>query len=179
MSIATQISRIKGLRNRIKSRLITLGVLSDNNADLSACTTAIENIQGTNPQWHINTESVINYDSGTRYFKIPIPTISSLRNIKMICLKCAPNYNSDNKFLLYTDYNHITYDPTSAVIEGRTAQGNPIWSNTPIFMAEDSGTGLNYLYIEYHYSTSDSYTATYIYVDDEIPSPSRNNTNTL
>jgi len=46
MSIATQITRITNLRNRIRTKLIALGVISDTNATLLDCTEAIENMSG-------------------------------------------------------------------------------------------------------------------------------------
>ena len=138
MSIATQISRIKGLRNRIKSRLITLGVLSNTNADLSACTTAIESIQGINQQWHMSTVSAIaDTYGGDWYLKIPIPTIH-ITNIKMICLECSPNYSSDNKFIIYIDINHYI-TASSTTILGRKSQGNAIIDTVNFFMASPTG----------------------------------------
>lgn len=55
MSVATEISRLTGLRNRIKTKLISLGLLSETprggvvivGDDLDACTRAVENISGT------------------------------------------------------------------------------------------------------------------------------------
>lgn len=52
MSVATQISRITGLRNRIRTKLISLGLLSptpqrSGGNDLEDCTDAIEGITGT------------------------------------------------------------------------------------------------------------------------------------
>lgn len=50
MSVASEISRLTTLRNRIRTKLISLGALSDVNADLEDCTDAIENMtpsQGT------------------------------------------------------------------------------------------------------------------------------------
>lgn len=46
MSIATQISRITGLRDRIRTKLLALGVIQDNSADLEDCTDAIEGMSG-------------------------------------------------------------------------------------------------------------------------------------
>lgn len=47
MSIATQISRLQGLRNRIVTKLTALGLLSGNGNDLEDCTNAVEAIGGT------------------------------------------------------------------------------------------------------------------------------------
>lgn len=58
MSIATQITRITGLRNRIRTKLISLGLISNQSADLEACTTAIETLSGE--------DIVIKYDSVTK-----------------------------------------------------------------------------------------------------------------
>lgn len=47
MSIATQISRLQGLRNRIVTKLTSLGLLSGSGNDLEDCTNAVEAIGGT------------------------------------------------------------------------------------------------------------------------------------
>lgn len=47
MSIATQISRLQGLRNRIVTKLTALGLLSGSGNDLEDCTNAVEAIGGT------------------------------------------------------------------------------------------------------------------------------------
>ena len=44
MSIATEITRIAGLRDTIRSKLIGFGVISDESAKLSACSSAIDNM---------------------------------------------------------------------------------------------------------------------------------------
>ena len=44
MSVPTEITRIKGLRDDIRSRLIQIGALSDANADLEACRDAMANV---------------------------------------------------------------------------------------------------------------------------------------
>ena len=44
MSIASEITRIAGLRDTIRSKLINFGIISDETAKLSACTTAIDEI---------------------------------------------------------------------------------------------------------------------------------------
>lgn len=46
MSIASEISRIVSLRNEIRTKLISLGVLSDSSADLGAIRTGINGISG-------------------------------------------------------------------------------------------------------------------------------------
>ena len=50
MSIATEITRMTGLRNRIRAKLISLGVLNNTDADLASCTDALESITGTSGQ---------------------------------------------------------------------------------------------------------------------------------
>ena len=47
MSLQRQITRITGLRNRIRAKLISLGVLNNTDADLASCTDALESITGT------------------------------------------------------------------------------------------------------------------------------------
>lgn len=44
MSVPAEITRIKGLRNDIRSRLIQIGALDDSNADLEACRDAMANV---------------------------------------------------------------------------------------------------------------------------------------
>lgn len=44
MSIASEVTRLNGLRDRIRTKLIALGLVTST-AKLSDCTTAIENIQ--------------------------------------------------------------------------------------------------------------------------------------
>lgn len=46
MSIASEISRIVSLRNEIRTKLISLGVLSDSSADLAAIRSGINGISG-------------------------------------------------------------------------------------------------------------------------------------
>lgn len=42
MSIASEITRLQGLRNRIRAKLIALGEINDQTADLDECTRALE-----------------------------------------------------------------------------------------------------------------------------------------
>jgi len=44
MSIASEITRIATLRDRIRTKLLALGLLSDQDADLEDCTDAVEEI---------------------------------------------------------------------------------------------------------------------------------------
>lgn len=44
MSLASEITRIANLRNTIRDKLVSLGIISDTSANLSACTTAISGI---------------------------------------------------------------------------------------------------------------------------------------
>lgn len=63
MSIATQLSRILGLRNRISTKLVSLGLVSaqaDGNP-LADCTTAIESIGGTKNMTNTATQDVAGY----------------------------------------------------------------------------------------------------------------------
>lgn len=76
MSVATQISRITGLRNRIRTKLISLGLLSSTpqrsgGNDLEDCTDAIEGITGTQA-----ITSLALYDvSGKQYAQVSDPNI--------------------------------------------------------------------------------------------------------
>lgn len=45
MSIASQVTRIQGQRDTLRTNLIDLGVISDNAADLEDCVTAVGGIQ--------------------------------------------------------------------------------------------------------------------------------------
>lgn len=61
MTIASEISRITGLRNRIRTKLVSLGLLQGGDRalnDLAACTTAIEGIGGTQNITTLNTYDV-------------------------------------------------------------------------------------------------------------------------
>lgn len=61
MTIASEISRITGLRNRIRTKLVSLGLLQGSDRalnDLAACTTAIEGIGGTQNITTLNTYDV-------------------------------------------------------------------------------------------------------------------------
>ena len=176
MSIATQISRLTNLRNRIRTRLITLGALNNQSADLSTCTNAIEGLSGIHPAWHMESTTVTNwYDQGNNkyYFKIEVPNSFKISNTLMIYLECSPRWDDDNIFIMYG--NPVT--AYSFVFTSHKSRGGTYIFNSSAFISEDSVTGIKYLYIEYR--SSDVFTATYIYVDDPIPSPSRNNTNTL
>lgn len=44
MSIASEITRIAGLRDKIRTKLKSLGIITDASATLDTCTTAINNI---------------------------------------------------------------------------------------------------------------------------------------
>lgn len=61
MTIASEISRITGLRNRIRTKLVSIGLLQGGDRalnDLAACTTAIEGIGGTQNITTLNTYDV-------------------------------------------------------------------------------------------------------------------------
>ena len=45
MSIASEITRLAGLRDTIRSKLLDFGIITDSSAKLSACSEAIDNIQ--------------------------------------------------------------------------------------------------------------------------------------
>ena len=47
MSIATQIARLTGLRNRLRDKINALGIDNNNQLDLGDCVTAVESIGGT------------------------------------------------------------------------------------------------------------------------------------
>lgn len=64
MTIASEISRITGLRNRIRTKLVSLGLLQGGDRalnDLAACTTAIEGIGGTKNMTNTATQDVAGY----------------------------------------------------------------------------------------------------------------------
>lgn len=64
MTIASEISRITGLRNRIRTKLVSLGLLQGGDRalnDLAACTTAIESIGGTKNMTNTATQDVAGY----------------------------------------------------------------------------------------------------------------------
>lgn len=78
MSVASQISRITNLRDRIRGKLITLGLLQGQGGgggggqrsanDLEDCTDAIEGIGGT--QYIINTQQVNVVGNGKQYAQV-------------------------------------------------------------------------------------------------------------
>lgn len=61
MSIATQISRLQGLRNRIVTKLTSLGLLSGSGNDLEDCTNAVEAIGGTKAITNTSQTDVASY----------------------------------------------------------------------------------------------------------------------
>lgn len=67
MSIATQISRLIGLRNRLRTKLTALGLVSSRNPDLEDCTDAVESITGT----QAITDASVQYDvAGKQYAQV-------------------------------------------------------------------------------------------------------------
>lgn len=67
MSLATEITRIANLRNDIRTKLISLGIISDSAANLSACTTAITGISNstlTVPTLSITPTMSVNTSTG-------------------------------------------------------------------------------------------------------------------
>ena len=46
MSMSSEITRITSLRNRIRTKLISLGVISDSSADLEDCADGVDSITG-------------------------------------------------------------------------------------------------------------------------------------
>ena len=46
MSVQSEITRLTGLRNSIRTKLIALGILSSSSADLDDCATGIDGITG-------------------------------------------------------------------------------------------------------------------------------------
>ena len=70
MSVASELTRIYGLRNRLKTKLKNLGLLSENprgggavivGNDLSACTQAVEGISGTKSMTNTSQQDVAGY----------------------------------------------------------------------------------------------------------------------
>lgn len=64
MSIATEISRLTTLRNNIRTKLIALGIISDNSADLEDCYTAINEITAKSAATYTPTTSSQTISSG-------------------------------------------------------------------------------------------------------------------
>lgn len=58
MSLATEITRITDLRNTIRTKLVNLGIITDSNANLSACSTAINNLSKVTPTTPSTTISI-------------------------------------------------------------------------------------------------------------------------
>lgn len=100
MSIATQITRITGLRNRIRTKLISLGVISDTSADLEDCTEAIEGMSGAG-----NTtiyKRSVNYTGTTQGSdSISFNVSSFITNINQIVF--ARVMSNDHLYVMETD----------------------------------------------------------------------------
>ena len=57
MSVSSEISRLTGLRNSIRTKLITLGVISDSSADLEDCYDGIDSITAKSSATYTPTTS--------------------------------------------------------------------------------------------------------------------------
>lgn len=77
MSIATQISRILGLRNRLRAKINSLGIDNDTELDLDGCVAAVEFIGGTQQM----TEAFTYYDVAAKQYAIVSDSALTASNI--------------------------------------------------------------------------------------------------
>lgn len=136
MSIATQISRLQGLRDRIVTKLTSLGLLSGSGNDLEDCTNAVEAIGGTKAITNTSQTDVASYqyaqvtDSNLRSGNI-VSGITIL-GVTGTASMNPPSVNLQTKYLYYGGAaalpSSITpssgYDGISAVYIERT-DANP------------------------------------------------------
>lgn len=99
MSISTEITRLTTLRNNIRSKLITLGIISDSSADLQDCYEGIYQIPGRTYADTDTVNGVTTIPSG--YYDEPLE-ISSFAGTKYYLTGTdAPTSNIGNDGDLY------------------------------------------------------------------------------
>lgn len=105
MSIATQISRLQGLRNRIVTKLTSLGLLSGSGNDLEDCTNAVEAIGGTKSITDTSQTDVASY----QYAQVTDANLRSGNIVSGITIlgvtgtasMSPPSVNLQTKYLYY------------------------------------------------------------------------------
>ena len=72
MTIASEITRLQGLKSRIRTKLISLGLVNSSTATLSDCTTAVEGITGTQAITDASTQYNV---AGKQYAQVSSNTL--------------------------------------------------------------------------------------------------------
>lgn len=72
MSIASEITRLQGLKSRIRTKLMSLGLVNSSTASLSDCTTAVEGITGTQAITDASTQYNV---AGKQYAQVSSNTL--------------------------------------------------------------------------------------------------------
>lgn len=128
MSIATEITRLTTLRNNIRSKLITLGIISDSSADLQDCYEGIYQVPGrtyadtdtvngvtTIPSGYYDEALEIDSHAGTKYYLTgtDAPTSSIGNDGDLYLQTTSSNWLADNAEFVSTIYEaSYTMDQT-------------------------------------------------------------------
>lgn len=120
MSMSSEITRITSLRNRIRTKLVSLGVINDSSADLEDCADGVDSITGTYSErvFVSDSEATGGYFSlnGNQArgicFEIP-SNITSLSSIKSLYLTSSlSNPNEGYIFAGWgtsSDWSYLTF----------------------------------------------------------------------
>lgn len=150
MSISTEIARIQGLRDRIRQKLLSLGLISNQNENLEGCTDAIEGMS-------IGKEVVHGEINVSNVTSISIPSPSTNVNRCVYALICLLPYNSAlpqaldiaAAWYLYDGNGSFTHDRRT--YDGHGSTGGISSSSTEIIFSV-SGQG-RYFNGKYKYLT--------------------------
>lgn len=122
MSVSSEISRLTTLRNNIRTKLISLGIISSNSADLSALYTGINGITGKsaatyNTSGSDQTISAGQYLKGAQTIKAVTTSGISAANIKYGQTVKVGDSGDDDRITSATG----TFTGSSTVSSGQTA----------------------------------------------------------
>lgn len=109
MSIITEITRITGLRNRIRTKLISLGILNDNTASLEDCTEVIEGLDaGQGELIYASVEGSVSNEKLS--FNVDFNSFNNIKTIYIYCTRSSTpvDMNILSMFYLYR-YNTVLH----------------------------------------------------------------------
>ena len=153
--MSSEITRITSLRNRIRTKLISLGVISDSSADLEDCADGVDSITGIS-EYRIFEEStntgiggnfVINGVSYRGIYAQISSSISSFNQIKSVYITTESSNPGENIFAsfgTYLDWSYMTFWYSSSNITHSAYLGS---NNYGIFTENNQ----NYIYFKIPY----------------------------
>ena len=103
MTIASEISRLTGLRNRIRTRIINLGLDNDPLIDLDDCTGIIENMS-----CHLVTKGFFEADNQLSV-TLPIQNAGYMLSVQVILYDWTSQPSGDTLAFGFKDFAHAMY----------------------------------------------------------------------